>query len=88
MLKLSSIFFVIFISFTLYSCNKMRESAGVTRKSVDEYNVVENPPLVIPPDFNLIPADQLEQKNIDEIEQDLAQEIYLDLMMKIKILKK
>ena len=79
MLKLSSIFFVIFISFTLYSCNKMRESAGVTRKSVDEYKVVENPPLVIPPDFNLIPADQLEQKNIDEIEQDLAQEILFGL---------
>ena len=79
MLKLSSIFFAIFISFALYSCNKMRESAGVTRKSVDEYRVVENPPLVIPPDFNLVPADQLEQKNIDEIEQDLAQEILFGL---------
>ena len=37
----------------LSSCNTVRDSAGVNRKVIDEYSVIENPPLVIPPDFNL-----------------------------------
>ena len=61
------------------ACNKVRESAGVTRRSIDEFEVVENPPLVIPPDFSLVPPDQLQQKNIDNIENELAQEILFGL---------
>ena len=70
-------FFLIFIIASLFlsSCSKVRKSAGVTRKSLDEFEVVENPPLVIPPDFNLLPPEQLEKKNIDEVETELAQEI-------------
>ena len=48
------------------ACSKVRESAGVTRKSIDEFQVVESPPLVIPPDFDLVSPDQLQQKNIEE----------------------
>jgi len=64
---------------TLSSCSKVRESAGVTRKSIDEFQVVENPPLVIPPDFNLLPPEQLEKKNIEDVEKELAQEILFGL---------
>lgn len=63
----------------LPACSKVRESAGVTRRSIDEFTVVENPPLVIPPDFNLLPPDQLQQKNIENIESELAQEILFGL---------
>ena len=57
-------FFIIFIILSLFlsSCSTIRKSAGVTRKSLDEFKVVENPPLVIPPDFNLLPPEQLEKK--------------------------
>ena len=74
-------FFLIFIITSLFlpSCSKVRESAGVTRKSLDEFKVVENPPLVIPPDFNLLPPEQLEKKNIDNVETELAQEILFGL---------
>ena len=74
-------FLLIFIisCFFLSSCSKVRESAGVTRKSLDEFKVVENPPLVIPPDFNLLPPEQLEKKNIDDVEKELAQEILFGL---------
>ena len=74
-------FFLIFIITSLFlsSCSKVRESAGVTRKSLDEFKVVENPPLVIPPDFNLLPPEQLEKKNIDDVETELAQEILFGL---------
>ena len=67
-------FFLIFIISSLFlsSCSKVRKSAGVTRKSLDEFQVVENPPLVIPPDFNLLPPEQLEKKNIDDVETELA----------------
>ena len=63
----------------LSSCSSVRKSAGVTRKTLDEFQVVENPPLVIPPNFNLLPPEQLEKKNIEEIEEDLAQEILFGL---------
>ena len=71
------IIFPILLSFLLIlsACSKIRDSAGVTRKSIDEFQVVENPPLVIPPDFNVMPPDQLKEKNIDEIEKELAKEI-------------
>ena len=61
-------FFALIISLTLNACSSLRDSAGVTRKSIDEFQVVENPPLIIPPDFTLTPPDQLEEKNIDNIE--------------------
>jgi len=70
---------VLSISLTLNACSKVRDSAGVTRKSIDEFQVVENPPLIIPPDFNLLPPDQLEEKNIDDVEKELAQEILFGL---------
>ena len=79
MLKARSFLFIIFFSFLLNSCGKMRESAGVTRKTIDEFQVIENPPLVIPPDFNLVSSDQLQQKNIDDIDKELAREILFGL---------
>ena len=78
MIKFFNITFLIFTIF-LSSCSKVRDSAGVSRKSLDEFQVIENPPLVLPPDFNLIPPDQLKQKNIDEVDKDLAQEILFGL---------
>ena len=44
---LSLLFFCIII---LNNCGKIRESAGVNRKVIDEYKVVKNPPLALPPD--------------------------------------
>ena len=70
-LLLSSLLFV--------SCSKVRESAGVNRKNIDEFSIIENPPLVIPPDFNLLPPDQLEEKNLDKTESDLAKQILFGL---------
>ncbi len=66
-------------SLLLVSCSKVRESAGVNRKNIDEFAVIENPPLVIPPDFNLLPPDQLEEKNLDKAESELAKEILFGL---------
>ena len=70
---------VLLSSLFIVSCSKVRESAGVNRKSMDEFAVIENPPLIIPPDFNLLPPDQLEEKNLDKAESDLAKEILFGL---------
>ena len=67
------------LSIFLVSCSQIRESAGVNRKNIDEFNVIENPPLVIPPDYNLLPPEQLAEKNIDNVESDLAKEILFGL---------
>ena len=65
----------IFSPLFLLSCSQIRESAGVERKTLDEFNVVENLPLAIPPDFNLLPPEQLSEKNINDVEGELAKEI-------------
>ena len=70
---------VLLFSLFIVSCSKVRESAGVNRKNIDEFSVIENPPLIIPPDFNLLPPDQLEEKNIDNEESELAKEILFGL---------
>ena len=74
-------FILIIIIFTIFlcSCSNIRESAGVTRKSIDEFKTIENPPLIIPPDFDLVDPDQLQQKNIDDVEKELAKEILFGL---------
>ena len=51
--------FIISIIIILSGCSKIRDSAGVSRKSIDELQIVETPPLIIPPDFNLLPPNQL-----------------------------
>ena len=77
---MKKIFLVIITSILiLSSCGTVRDSAGVNRKVIDEYSVIENPPLVIPPDFNLLPPEQLEEKNIDAIDSELAEEILFGL---------
>ena len=70
--------FILTLNF-LYGCSKIRESAGVTRKSPDEFQAIENPLLIIPPDYNLVPPDQLQEKNIDLVEKELAEEILFGL---------
>tara|TARA_B100001123_G_C14515169_1_gene711965 strand:- start:48 stop:560 length:513 start_codon:yes stop_codon:yes gene_type:complete len=67
------------ISFFLISCSQVRESAGVTRKSLDEFKAIENPPLVIPPDYDLVAPKQANQKIIDNADKELAEEILFGL---------
>ena len=86
-IKLFNFIFVIY-AILLISCSNLRESAGVTRKSIDEFQAIENPPLVIPPDFDLVAPDQLQQKNIDDVEKELAQEILFGLDEKEQNTKK
>ena len=73
------IFIPIIFAILLSACSNIRESAGVTRKSIDEFKTIENPPLIIPPDFDLVDPDQLQQKNIKDVEKELAREILFGL---------
>ena len=73
------LFIILIFSLFIVSCSKVRESAGVNRKSIDEFAVIENPPLIIPPDFNLLPPNQLEDKNLENEESELAKEILFGL---------
>ena len=77
--KIINLLLIFYFLFFIFGCSKIRESAGVTRRSIDEFQVVENPPLVIPPDFSLVPPDQLQQKNITNVKNELAQEILFGL---------
>ena len=70
---------ILFLSFFLSSCSQIRESAGVSRKNIDEFQIIENPPLIMPPDFKILPPEQLEEQNIDNVESVLAKEILFGL---------
>ena len=71
---------VIFLTLNIFfGCSKIRESAGVIRKTPDEFQAIEDPPLVIPPNYSLVPPDQLQEKNIENIEKELAKEILFGL---------
>ena len=72
-------FIIIISNLLLLSCNTVRDSAGVNRKVIDEYKVVENPPLVIPPNFNLLPPEQIASKSVENTDSDLAKEILFGL---------
>ena len=72
-------FIIIISNLLLLSCNTVRDSAGVNRKVIDEYTVVENPPLVIPPNFNLLPPEQIASKSVENTDSDLAKEILFGL---------
>ena len=77
---MKKIFLVIIPSILiLSSCGTVRDSAGVNRKVIDEYSVIENPPLVIPPDFNLLPPEQISSKDILDTDNELAKEILFGL---------
>lgn len=43
---------------TLAACSDVKQTVGLGRNSPDEFNVVENPPLTLPPDFTLRPPDR------------------------------
>ena len=73
------LFIIIISNLLLISCNTVRDSAGVNRKVIDEYKVVENPPLVIPPNFNLLPPEQIASKSVENTDSDLAKEILFGL---------
>tara|TARA_B100001287_G_scaffold187552_1_gene158331 strand:- start:151 stop:708 length:558 start_codon:yes stop_codon:yes gene_type:complete len=73
------IFCLIITSIFIISCSNVRQSAGVNRKVIDEYTVIENPPLVIPPNFNLLPPEQIKSKDIKDADSELAKEILFGL---------
>ncbi|MDE1937880.1 MAG: DUF3035 domain-containing protein [Alphaproteobacteria bacterium] len=43
------------VGIALCSCESMREAAGLNKNSPDEFAVLTKAPLVIPPDYNLMP---------------------------------
>ena len=77
---MKSIYLFFLLSVMILSgCSKIRESAGVNRKSIDEFKIIESSPLIIPPDFNLLSSNQQTKKNNNDVDQDLAQEILFGL---------
>ena len=74
-----TILLIIISNLLLISCNSFRDSAGVNRKVIDEYAVIENPPLVIPPNFDLLSPEQMKSKDIKDTDSELAKEILFGL---------
>ena len=69
------------LSIFILGCSKARESAGVTRKVPDEYSVISNKPLAIPPDYNVLPKEEIitRKQSFNDGENDLSKEILFGL---------
>ena len=62
--------YYIFIFTLLVSCSSVQESAGSKKNNSDEFLVEKKSPLLMPPDYNDLPAPSSEGiKNKDEINQ-------------------
>ena len=49
-------FLIFLLTLILISgCSNIRDSAGVNRKSPDEFQVLSNKPLSMPPNYDLVP---------------------------------
>lgn len=55
MRTLSLLFLALMVVGSLSGCAKTRDALGLTNKAPDEFAVVDNPPLSMPPDFSLPP---------------------------------
>lgn len=58
--------FYLLLIFLLTSCSSFKEKAGLVKYQPDEYQVVTNPPLVVPPDFNVQSPEELIAKKNSE----------------------
>ena len=77
-LILRKLFILYLILFTI-GCDTVRESAGVNRSVPDEYTVTNDPPLAIPPDYNLLPSeDIIKQKKLTS-DSEITKEILFGL---------
>jgi hypothetical protein len=55
--------FYIFLLFIITACNSFKEKAGLVKNQPDEYQVISNQPLSIPPDLiNVYSPEELVQK--------------------------
>ena len=53
--SLASLGLVLAAAYALGGCTYLRETAGLTKSSPDEFAVTTKAPLIIPPGFNLVP---------------------------------
>ena len=78
-ISLFKVFFsIVFSLFILNNCSKVRESAGVNRKVPDEYTITTEPTLALPPDYQLIPPEEMSKKNSNN-DENLTKEILFGL---------
>ncbi|MCT4635725.1 MAG: DUF3035 domain-containing protein [Rickettsiales bacterium] len=53
------------------SCTNLKEKAGLVKYQPDEYQVTTNPPLTVPPNFDIqSPEELMAKKNSPEQEKD------------------
>ena len=55
-------FFCLMLLCLLSACDSFKEKTGLVKYQPDEYQVVTNPSLDIPPDFNIYSPEELEAK--------------------------
>ncbi len=58
--------FYLVLMLLITSCSSFKEKAGLVKYQPDEYQVVTNPPLVVPPDFNIQSPEELITKKSSE----------------------
>ncbi len=55
-----NLLYIISLSCLLSACSSFKESVGLVKNQPDEYQVVTNPSLEVPPDFNIYSPEEIE----------------------------
>ena len=70
---MNKFFFIILVSFFLYSCQSTKEGFTLKKKSsADEFLVEKKNPLVLPPDYGKLPipgSEEIDENNNDDEEK-------------------
>jgi hypothetical protein len=65
----------IMVFFVLTSCTGFREKAGLVKYQPDEYQSVTNPPLSVPPHFDVLSPEEMAAKKQEQNKQHSDKEL-------------
>ncbi len=57
-----NLLYIVALLCLLTACSNFKESVGLVKNQPDEYQVVTNPSLEVPPDFNVYSPEEIEAK--------------------------
>lgn len=57
---MKNLLYIMLLSCLLSACTSFKENVGLTKNQPDEYQVVTNPSLAVPPNFNIYSPEEIE----------------------------
>jgi len=73
-MKNKTIIIYIFLIILLNGCSSLKKGLGVEKDKPNEFLIEKRDPLVLPPDYKLLPPDSSNLKKENEVQKDISLE--------------